>query len=207
MRAGLVSALLILSPLTAPLVAQDIPDNARRVAYGKGWECNRGYVERGGKCIVLGLATAEEVRAYLIQESITAYSGSCPCPYNTDRAGRRCGGRSAYSRPGGRSPLCFPGDISDELVGRTRAQYPPPRGSEPLPASGVLHGSMKLVWDSYYRRTARRVHPARVTVSARPFRRETPFQDSESPPLRTPSECSWGLQKTEEQENGSLLCK
>jgi hypothetical protein len=36
MREGLVSALLILSPLTGPLVAQGIPDNARRVAYGKG---------------------------------------------------------------------------------------------------------------------------------------------------------------------------
>lgn len=27
-------------------------------------------------------------------------SGSCDCPYDTDSAGRRCGGRSAYSRPG-----------------------------------------------------------------------------------------------------------
>lgn len=35
------------------------------------------------------------------------YTGSCDCPYHTDRAGRRCGARSAYSRPGGRSPRCY----------------------------------------------------------------------------------------------------
>ncbi|WAL58870.1 hypothetical protein [Thermocoleostomius sinensis] len=36
-----------------------------------------------------------------------AVSGSCDCPYDTDRAGRRCGGRSAYSRPGGNQPVCY----------------------------------------------------------------------------------------------------
>lgn len=34
-------------------------------------------------------------------------SGRCDCPYHTDSAGRRCGARSAYSRPGGRSPRCY----------------------------------------------------------------------------------------------------
>jgi hypothetical protein len=47
-----------------------------------------------------------------IQESIRAYSGSCPCPYSVDRAGRRCGARSAYSKPGGRAPLCYPSDVA-----------------------------------------------------------------------------------------------
>ncbi len=36
--------------------------------------------------------------------------GSCSCPYDTDRAGRRCGGRSAYSKPGGASPKCYTTD-------------------------------------------------------------------------------------------------
>ncbi|WP_199336917.1 hypothetical protein [Oscillatoria sp. FACHB-1407] len=31
----------------------------------------------------------------------------CQCPYDIDAAGRRCGGRSAYSRPGGASPICY----------------------------------------------------------------------------------------------------
>lgn len=39
-----------------------------------------------------------------------AASGSCDCPYDTDSAGRRCGGRSAYSRPGGRDPICYVDD-------------------------------------------------------------------------------------------------
>ena len=60
--------------------------------------------------------TDAEIRQILINESIARYSGSCPCPYSRDRAGRRCGGRRAYSRPGGASPLCYPRDVSDEMV-------------------------------------------------------------------------------------------
>jgi Bacterial SH3 domain len=52
----------------------------------------------------------------LMAQSQSRYSGSCPCPYNTDRGGRRCGGRSAYSRPGGASPLCYESDVSAAMV-------------------------------------------------------------------------------------------
>jgi hypothetical protein len=52
------------------------------------------------------------IRQKLIRESVDSYPGSCPCPYNSDRAGRSCGRRSAYSRPGGYAPLCYPGDVS-----------------------------------------------------------------------------------------------
>lgn len=48
----------------------------------------------------------------LIQQSIASYAGSCPCPYNRDRGGRRCGKRSAWSRPGGYSPICYDSDVS-----------------------------------------------------------------------------------------------
>lgn len=61
-----------------------------------------------------------QVRQRLIKESIASYPGSCPCPYNTDRGGRRCGGRSAWSRDGGYSPLCFDSDISKQMVERNR---------------------------------------------------------------------------------------
>lgn len=46
-----------------------------------------------------------------IRQSIASYSGSCPCPYSVDRGGRRCGGRSAYSRPGGSAPICYASDV------------------------------------------------------------------------------------------------
>lgn len=35
------------------------------------------------------------------------YVGTCDCPYDVMRNGRLCGGRSAYSRPGGREPVCY----------------------------------------------------------------------------------------------------
>ena len=48
-----------------------------------------------------------DARSAIIRQSIASYPGSCPCPYNRDRGGRRCGGRSAWSRAGGYSPLCY----------------------------------------------------------------------------------------------------
>ena len=50
--------------------------------------------------------------AALIQQSRANYSGNCPCPYDTDRAGHSCGFRSAYSRAGGASVLCYPSDVT-----------------------------------------------------------------------------------------------
>ncbi|QJE74898.1 hypothetical protein HHL28_13735 [Aerophototrophica crusticola] len=61
----------------------------------------------------------EALKQAIIQESIAGYPGNCPCPYNTMRNGARCGGRSAYSRPGGYAPLCYPGDVTPEML----AQY------------------------------------------------------------------------------------
>ena len=53
-----------------------------------------------------------QIKQAIIKESIDSYPGNCPCPYNTDRAGRRCGARSAYNRPGGYAPKCFASDVS-----------------------------------------------------------------------------------------------
>ena len=61
------------------------------------------------------------IRQKIVRASVSAYSGSCPCPYNTDRAGRSCGRRSAYSRPGGYSPKCFASDVSAAEVKAYRA--------------------------------------------------------------------------------------
>ena len=61
------------------------------------------------------------IRQKIIRASIAAYPGNCPCPYNTDRAGRSCGRRSAYSRPGGYAPLCYPADVSAAEIKAYRA--------------------------------------------------------------------------------------
>ena len=58
----------------------------------------------------------------IIAKSISAYPGSCPCPYNTDRGGRRCGKRSAYSKPGGYAPICFPQDVSERMIAAFKAR-------------------------------------------------------------------------------------
>lgn len=58
----------------------------------------------------------------IIAGSISMYSGSCACPYSTDRRGRRCGNRSAYSKPGGYAPICFAEDVSAEMIHSFREQ-------------------------------------------------------------------------------------
>jgi hypothetical protein len=65
--------------------------------------------------------TDAAIRQKIIRASIASYSGSCPCPYNTDRAGRSCGRRSAYSRPGGYAPKCYASDVTAAEVKAYRA--------------------------------------------------------------------------------------
>lgn len=60
--------------------------------------------------------TDAEIKQAIIKESIASYKGNCPCPYSVDRAGRMCGRRSAYSKPGGASPLCYEKDVSQKMV-------------------------------------------------------------------------------------------
>lgn len=65
----------------------------------------------------------DQIAKILIRQSIIGYSGNCPCPYNTTSRGHRCGGRSAYSRPGGASPLCFRRDVTDAMIERYRDRH------------------------------------------------------------------------------------
>lgn len=58
----------------------------------------------------------------LIAESIALYPGTCACPYNTDRRGRACGRRSAYSKGGGYAPLCYPQYVSAGKIANFRTQ-------------------------------------------------------------------------------------
>ena len=67
--------------------------------------------------------TTAEVKQQIIRESIAAYPGRCPCPYNTASNGSRCGGRSAYSRGGGYAPKCYPDDVTEGMVDAWRKQH------------------------------------------------------------------------------------
>lgn len=67
--------------------------------------------------------TDADIRDAMIQGSIASYPGTCPCPYSTDRRGRSCGGRSAYSRPGGYAPLYYAQDVSDRMIADYRKSH------------------------------------------------------------------------------------
>lgn len=63
------------------------------------------------------------VKARIIAASRADYPGNCACPDDRDKRGHRCGGRSAYSRPGGYAPLCYPSDVSAEMVAEYRRTH------------------------------------------------------------------------------------
>jgi hypothetical protein len=62
------------------------------------------------------------LRHIVIAESRASYLGSCACPYDRKIDGRSCGATSAYSRPGGVSPYCFPDDVPASIIEVHRAR-------------------------------------------------------------------------------------
>jgi hypothetical protein len=70
------------------------------------------------------IKTAAAIAAMLVQESRNAYYASgrpCACPDDLMRNGRRCGGNSAYSRPGGAAPYCYVSDVPPAVIQRYQA--------------------------------------------------------------------------------------
>ena len=70
------------------------------------------------------LLTTAAIVALLIKESLADYHSHapCACPYDRDRRGHQCGARSAWSRPGGYAPLCYPKDVPPEAIAAYRAR-------------------------------------------------------------------------------------
>ena len=63
--------------------------------------------------------TAAAIAAIIVQASRDQYHAGgrpCACPDDTARNGSACGGRSAYSRPGGAAPLCYPSDVTAAMI-------------------------------------------------------------------------------------------
>lgn len=76
------------------------------------------------------ILTDAAIAALIIAGSIALYKATghpCACPSDTMRNGRACGGRSAWSKPGGAKPLCFPTDVTAEMISgyRTTKAIPP----------------------------------------------------------------------------------
>jgi hypothetical protein len=67
--------------------------------------------------------TDAEIKQVIIQQSLASYPGPCPCPYNTMRNGRQCGGNSAYSKPGGYEPICYETQVTPQMIRLYRALH------------------------------------------------------------------------------------
>lgn len=68
----------------------------------------------------------KEIATRLIQESRQAYYATghpCACPEDHARNGSRCGGRSAYSRPGGAEPKCYITDVAPAEIAAYRKRH------------------------------------------------------------------------------------
>ena len=71
--------------------------------------------------------TDAQVAAKIIEDSRNGYFATghpCACPYDRARNGSSCGGRSAYSRPGGAEPKCYPKDVSKSEIAAYRKSLP-----------------------------------------------------------------------------------
>ncbi|WP_133745758.1 MULTISPECIES: hypothetical protein [Pantoea] len=64
--------------------------------------------------------TDDQIRQLIIEDSIASYPGVCACPFNTARNGSSCGRRSAWSKQGGYSPICYKKEVSKEMVDEWR---------------------------------------------------------------------------------------
>ena len=60
--------------------------------------------------------TNDKIKKMIILDSIAAYPKKCPCPYNVTKNGSRCEKRSAYSKPGGEAPICYPIDVTLKMI-------------------------------------------------------------------------------------------
>ena len=65
-----------------------------------------------------------QIVSEIVAASRAAYHGDCACPEDMHRDGQRCGRRSAYLSVAGRSPLCYPHDVSPAMIEAHRKELP-----------------------------------------------------------------------------------
>ena len=76
-------------------------------------------VRQDNKRKVEAALTAAAIAAIIVHASRDQYHATgrpCACPDDSMRNGRACGARSAYSRPGGAAPLCYPSDVTAAMI-------------------------------------------------------------------------------------------
>jgi hypothetical protein len=68
----------------------------------------------------------QQIKERVVRDSREAYYATghpCACPDDLARNGSRCGGRSAYSRPGGAEPKCYPKDVTAAEIAAYKARH------------------------------------------------------------------------------------
>lgn len=68
--------------------------------------------------------TDAAVALLIVAASMATYKATgrpCACPEDTMRNGRKCGSTSAWSKPGGYKPLCYPTEITAAMITAYRA--------------------------------------------------------------------------------------
>ena len=108
------SSIAVLSALGLPmLVAQ--AQTRQAAAVGTDYEPS---TSKNAPDAAVGRSAAA-IAALIVQQSRSAYHATgrpCACPDDLTRRRSRCGASSAYSRPGGASPKCYPGDVSEREI-------------------------------------------------------------------------------------------
>jgi hypothetical protein len=74
-----------------------------------------------------GSFTDAQIIDAIIKQSRQSYYATghpCACPDDKAKNGSSCGARSAYSRPGGAAPLCYPKDVTRGMIEDFRNKTP-----------------------------------------------------------------------------------
>ncbi len=103
------------TPLSGPLPSTKVSLPQNTEPAGEDAKPSASKIKRK---VEIGL-TAAAIAAIIVQASRAEYHAGgrpCACPDDTARNGSACGGRSAYSRPGGASPLCYPSDVTAAMI-------------------------------------------------------------------------------------------
>lgn len=117
-------AALLSAPSIGRYYNQNIKHSASKGVYDCGKSSGKPATDDArGKETTRRAIDLVVIAAILVEQSRNAYYASnrrCACPDDTDIIGRRCGGRSAYSRLGGAEPYCSARDVPSELIERYR---------------------------------------------------------------------------------------
>jgi len=128
----------VAKPAVAPVVSQPQPIRAKPVALTSAVENNSSPLGQttqsvpapalrpacqesafDKKRIGEAVLTAAAIAAIIIKTSRDQYYATghpCAGPDDLMRNGRACRTRSAYSRPGGAAPLCYPSDVTSSMI-------------------------------------------------------------------------------------------